>query len=520
MNRRKIRLRVNDMIRDIWISQGSLLLDVIRDELGLKGAKKGCGKGECGACTVIVDGMPMVSCIYPATKAEGRSILTIEGLGNQKNLHPLQKQFLEKGAVQCGFCTPGLILSSKALLDKNPNPGEYEILLAISGNLCRCTGYNKVVEAIKACADELTGKVATIDRQETITGSVGRSVIRVDGIPKVTGKAIFAEDISLPNMLYASVLRSPYPCAQIVSINCSEAEKLPGVKVVLTAKDIPGSNRYGIMVKDQPYLAEEKVRFVGDPISVVAAETKELARQALKKIHVEYKQLPAVFDPIEAMKPGAPKVHESGNILYHRKIRKGNIEDGFGKADVIIEKSFKSQTVEHAYIEPEAAVAYMDHGQMVVHCCTQASHYTRSEIAEMLHFPISKVRIIQTTTGGAFGGKIDLSAQPYAALCAYITGQPVKYVLTREESIFTTTKRHAFNLYYKVGATKDGKLIAAQVVIIANTGAYASYGPAVLTRSAIHALGPYDCPNVIVDAYPIYTNYPIGGLCGGLGYHK
>lgn len=517
MNKRRIQLTVNDVIREVWISEDTLLLDVIRDQLGLTGAKRGCGKGECGACTVLVDGLPIMSCIYPPIKAEGRSIITIEGLGDQKRLHPLQKQFIERGAVQCGFCTPGIILSSKVLLDKNPQPSEYEIRLAISGNLCRCTGYTKVVEAIEASAEELMGKVAAIDRQEPTTGSIGRSVKRVDGIPKVTGKAIFADDIYIPNMLFASVFRSPHPCAHIVSINCSEAKKLPGVKAVLTAKDIPGSNRYGVIIKDQPYLAEERVRFVGDPIAVVAAETKELARQGLKKIHVDYKKLPAVFDPEEAMKPGAPQVHENGNILHHRKIRKGNIEDGFDKADIIIEKSFRSQTAEHAYIEPEAAIAYMDHGQMVVHCCTQAPHYTRSEIAEMLRLLISKVRIIQATTGGGFGGKADISAQPYAALCSYITGQPVKYVLTREESIFTTTKRHAFNLYYKFGATKEGKLIAARVVIIGNTGAYASFGPAVLTRSATMALGPYDCPNVHVDAYAIYTNYPIGGAMRGFG---
>jgi aerobic-type carbon monoxide dehydrogenase small subunit (CoxS/CutS family) len=366
MNRRRIQLSVNDTIREIWISEDTLLLDAIRDHLGLTGAKRGCGKGECGACTVLIDGLPVMSCIYPAIKAESRSILTIESLGDEEKLHPLQKKFIERGAVQCGFCTPGLILSSKALLDRNPQPSEYEIRLAISGNLCRCTGYTKVVEAIEASVDELIGKAAAIDRQEPKTGSIGQSVKRVDGIPKVTGKAIYTDDISLPNMLFASVLRSPHPCAQIISIDCSEAKKVPGVRAVLIAKDIPGSNRYGSIIKDQQYLAEEKVRYVGDPVAVVAAETKELSRQAMKKIHVDYKKLPAVFAPEEAMKPGSPKVHENGNILHHRKIRKGNIEDGFAKADVIIEKSFRSQTAEHAYIEPEAAVAYMEHGQMVV----------------------------------------------------------------------------------------------------------------------------------------------------------
>jgi CO/xanthine dehydrogenase Mo-binding subunit len=268
-------------------------------------------------------------------------------------------------------------------------------------------------------------------------------------------------------------------------------------------------------------LAEERVRYVGDPVAVVAADTKEICRRALKAIQVEYEILPAVFDPEEAMKPGAPQVHETlrerGNVLHHQKIRKGNIEDGFAGASIIIEKRFSSQTVEHAYIEPEAAVAYMEGGQMTVHCCTQSPHYVRGEIAAMLGLPINKVRIIRAVTGGGFGGKGELSAQPYAALCAHVTGHPVKHVLTREESIITTSKRHAFTLYYRFGATGSGRLTAAHVTIIGNGGAYASLGTAVLTRSATMAIGPYDCPNVHVDAYEVYTNYPIGGAMRGFG---
>jgi CO/xanthine dehydrogenase Mo-binding subunit/aerobic-type carbon monoxide dehydrogenase small subunit (CoxS/CutS family) len=522
VDKRSIQLKVNGVMREIWISGETLLLDAIRDHLALKGAKRGCGKGECGACTVLVDGAPVMSCIYPAAKAEGRSIVTIEGLGDPQEVHPLQRQFVERGAVQCGFCTSGLILSSKALLDKNPQPSEQEIRLAISGNLCRCTGYTKVVEAIDAAARELRGEeVAAHDRQEPETGSIGRSITRVDGIPKVTGRAVYADDISLPGMLFAAVLRSPYPSAQILSVDCSEARRLSGVKAVLTARDIPGSKRYGELIKDQQYLAEERVRYVGDPVAVVAAETKELCRHALKSIHVDYQRLPEVFDPEEAMKPGAPQVHEAlrerGNILHHQKIRKGNIEEGLAEAAFIIERRFTSQAVEHAYIEPEAAVAYMERGNMVVHCCTQSPHYVRSEIAAMLKLPVNKVRIIRATTGGGFGGKGELSAQPCAALCAYVTGQPVKHVLTRTESIVTTSKRHAFTLYYRFGATGSGKLTAAHVTIIGNGGAYASLGTAVLTRSATMAIGPYDCPNVHVDAYEVYTNYPIGGAMRGFG---
>jgi len=518
MSMRKINLNVNGVVKDILVSEDTLLLDALRDHLGLTGAKRGCGKGECGACTVLIDNAPVMSCIYPAIKAEGRAIITIEGIGDEHTaLHPIQKQFIEKGAVQCGFCTPGLILSSKALLDRTAQPDEKEIRMAISGNLCRCTGYIKVVEAIGAAARELRGQVVGDDRQEPETGSIGRSVTRLDGLPKVTGKAVFTDDMSLPNMLFAGVLRSPYPSALIRSIDCAEVLSHPGVKAVLTAKDIPGSNRFGIILKDQPYLAEEKVRFVGEPIAVVAAETRELVREGLNGIHVNYAELPAVFAPEEAMKPDAPKVHDTGNILHHRKIRKGNIEEGFTKADIIIEKTFTSQTVEHAYIEPEAALAYMDQGQIIVYCCSQAPHYYRNEIAAMLAFPINKVRIVRLATGGGFGGKIDITAQPYAALCSYATGRPVKYVFTREESVITSTKRHAFSLHYKFGASNGGRLMAAQVTIISNGGAYASYGPAVVTRSATMAIGPYECPHVHVDAYEVYTNYPIGGAMRGFG---
>ena len=518
MSERKISLHVNGDAKEVTVPEDAVLLDVLRDQLGLTGAKRGCGEGECGACTVLIDGSPAMSCIYPAIKAEGRKIVTIEGIGDENGIvHPLQKQFVEKGAVQCGFCTPGLILSSKALLDRTAEPDDHQIRTAISGNLCRCTGYTKVVEAIGAAACELRGEAVRNERKEPETGSIGRSVPRVDGISKVTGKAVFTDDLYLPGMLYAGVLRSPHPSARIDSIDCSGALSLPGVKVALTAGDIPGSNRFGIIVKDQPYLAEEKVRFVGEAVAVVAAETKELVKEALACIKVDYTVLPPVFIPEEAMKPEAPKVHDAGNILLHRKIRKGRIEEGFAKADIIIEKTFTSQMIEHAYIEPEAALAHMEQGQMVIRCCSQAPHYYRAEIAAMLAFPINKVRVIRMATGGGFGGKIDIAAPPYAALCSRATGRPVKYVYTREESVVTSTKRHAFNLYYKLGASKDGRLVAAYVTIVSNGGAYASYGPAVVTRSATMAIGPYECPHVHVDAYEVYTNYPTGGAMRGFG---
>jgi CO/xanthine dehydrogenase Mo-binding subunit len=316
----------------------------------------------------------------------------------------------------------------------------------------------------------------------------------VDGIPKVMGTAQFAEDLKRPGMLYASMLTSPHSHARILSIDPNPALTLDGVVTVLTAKDVVGPNSYGVIRKDQPFLAEDKVRYAGDPVAVVIARDKHLARRAAREIRVHYEVLPALFDAREAMKPDAIQIHERGNILLHRKMRKGNIQAGFERADVVVQRSFVTQTVDHAYIEPEAALAYWDGEMLVVHCCSQGPHYHRNEIARMLNLPVSRVRVIQATTGGGFGGKIDLLLQHFVAL-----------------------GRHAFTMDYRVGATKDGRLVAAHAVVIGNTGAYASYGPAVITRSATMALGPYDCPNVHVDAYAVYTNTQIAGAMRGFG---
>jgi CO/xanthine dehydrogenase Mo-binding subunit len=339
----------------------------------------------------------------------------------------------------------------------------------------------------------------------------------VDGLPKVLGKAKFAADLAFPNMLHAKVLRSPHPHARILGIDTSKALALPGVAAVLTAKDVPGRNRYGILVKDQPVLAEEKVRFAGEAVAIVAAASERLAEEALSLIEVRYEELPVVSSPLEAMREDAPRVHEDGNILHWRKIRKGDVEEGFARAAVIVEDTFKTQLVEHAYLEPEAGVAVPETGRLTIYAVSQGVHYIRSEIAAILGWPLGRVRVVQAVTGGGFGGKIDLSVHPYIALLAAKTGRPVKLVYTREESMLASTKRHPFIMTYKIGATGEGKLIAAEVKIIGDTGAYASYGPAVLTRSAYCSLGPYAIPHVKVDAYAVYTNNPIAGAMRGFG---
>lgn len=350
---------------------------------------------------------------------------------------------------------------------------------------------------------------------------VGKGVKRVDALEKVRGKALFADDLGFKDMLYAKVMRSPLPHARIKKVDTSLAKELKGVRAVLTARDIPGENRIGVLgdpFRDQPVLADEKVSYVGDPVAIVAADSKGIAEEAIKLIDVEYEELTPAFDPLEAMRKDAPRVHAGGNIAGHRKIRRGDVKRGFARADVVIEGTYKTPFQEHAYLEPEAGVARVDEkGNVTVWAGTQFPSRVREEIAIVLGLSLSQVRVIQTVTGGGFGAKLDISVHCHIALLALKTGRPVKLVYSRPESIMTSTKRHPFTIKYKTGATKEGKLLAVEVEIIGDTGAYMSYGVAVLTRAAVHATGPYNVPNVKIDAYTVYTNNPICGAMRGFG---
>ena len=517
MSKRQITFTLNGLKQMVSVAEDLYLIDLLREDLGLTGTKRGCGDGECGSCTVLINGLPMASCIYPAVKVDGRAVTTVEGLGTQRDLHPLQIWFLKLGAVQCGFCTPGILLSCKALLDRSLNPTPEDVRQAIAGHLCRCGTYQKVIDAVLAAAAELRGETISERRDARGERALGRSIVKLDAMPKVLGAAMYGADLKRPGMLYGAMVVSPHAHARIRSIDWAPALSVGGVAAVLTAKDIPGPNSYGTILKDQPFLAGDKVRYVGDPVAIVIAANEELARRVTREVRVDYEKLPGLFDPREAMKPDAIRIHEKGNILIHSKMRKGNIEEGFRKAHVVVEKRFITQTVEHAYIEPEAALAYWEGEMLVVHGCSQGPHYHRQEIARMLGLPTSRVRLIQATTGGGFGGKIDLSLQHFVALGAFVTGRPVKMVWNRDESLRTSTKRHPFFLHYRMGATRDGHLTAALTEIIGNTGAYASFGPAVILRSATMALGPYDCPHVHVDAYGVHTNLQIAGAMRGFG---
>lgn len=345
---------------------------------------------------------------------------------------------------------------------------------------------------------------------------VGASVKKADAIPKVTGAAVFAADIQKPGMLFAKVLRSKVAHAELTGIDTSEAARQPGVVRVLTADDVPGPNGVGIIIKDEPVLCKDKIRRMGDALALVVAESEEAAAAACALVKVSYRELPTVFDAREAMKPGAPVVH-STNVLGVQRIRKGDVEAAFAQADIIVENTYTTQMVEHAYIEPEAGVGEYDGDVLTLWVSTQNVHFDRKEVARNLKLPVNKVRIIQTVTGGGFGGKLDISVQCYLALAAYHTRRPVKMVYTREESMISSAKRHPYYIEYKTGATKEGKLLAVKTTIIGDTGAYASYGPAVLIRAAVHATGPYEVPNVYADAFTVYTNNPMAGAMRGFG---
>jgi len=492
------------------------LLQFLRTELSLMGAKNGCAKGHCGTCTVIVNGKAQRACLLQVGKLDNSSIETIEGLTKNGELHPLQIAFAKAGAVQCGFCTPGMIMAAKALLDQNPDPSEDEIKDALKYNLCRCTGYKKIIEAVQMAAAAMQGKIVLNETSEK--GWVGEAVVRYDSLAKVKGVPLYTDDFRLGGALEGKLLLSSHPHARIMSIDTATAENAPGVVAVLTAKDIPGRKTFGLIVPHQPVLAEQIVRYTGDPIALVLAESEGQAEAARELIKVEYQPLEIVDNPLRALEEGAPIVHDEGNVLAHIKVRKGDIEAGFARADIILEDNFYVPSIEHAYMEPDACLAKQEEdGIITVWTASQSSFSFQEDISKSLGVPKEKIRVINRTTGGAFGGREEPTVQIHAALGVLKTGRPVRMVLSREELIKMSTKRHAEYLYYKLGATKEGVIISLEVKIVGDTGAYASAGEPVLFRSAVFSSGPYEVPNAKVDAFAVYTNNPPGGAMRGFG---
>ncbi|MFQ5855156.1 MAG: molybdopterin-dependent oxidoreductase [Anaerolineae bacterium] len=516
----ELNMVVNGKPVRVEVDGGDFLAYVLRYKLGLTGTKIGCDEAECGACTVIVNGRPVDSCVYPALKAQGAEVLTIEGLAHNGELHPLQRAFVEQGAVQCGFCIPGFIMTAKALLDRNPRPSDADIKTALKDTYCRCGCYIEIMDAVHAAAGQLTAEHGDgwLPVSPKALKVVGRLVARPDAVAKVTGQARYTDDYTFPGILYGATLRAAYPHAIIKSIDTRQAEALLGVHAVLTAYDIPGEKNHGLIFNDWPALADGKVRYIGDPVAIVAADTQEIAEEALELIEVDYEPLPVVTSPEEALSNDAPQIHPGGNLLKHIKVRLGDIERGFEGADVIIEREYTTPMYEHAFLEPECSIGRIaEDGKIEVIVGSQIPYEDRRQVAACLGVPEEQVRVKGAFIGGGFGGKEDIAGQIHAALLAQRTGRPVKVLYSRQESLRFHPKRHATRIRLKTGARRDGRLVAVQAEIWGDAGAYASLSDKVMTRAATHAAGPYQVPNVKIDCYTTYTNNPPAGAFRGFG---
>jgi len=522
-----LTMRVNGEEVTVEVSSAAMLADVLRDQLHLTGVKVGCGEGECGACTVLLDGQPVASCITPALKAQGRDVFTVEGLtGPDGKLHPIQKAFLAEGAVQCGFCTPGMVLAAKALLDRSPNPTEAESREAFTGHLCRCTGYTSIIAAVeRAAAAMRDGRDIELDLGAD-ANVVGRAVVRKDGVAKVTGAYRYGADYEAEGMLHAVGVFTAHPYAEVLAVDTSQAEAMEGVVAVLTAKDVPGRNGHGIIIPHQPVFVPvgERVRSISDMLALVVAESEEVARAAAEWVRVEYRVLEGVFSPRQALASDAPILHPPrpgdppSNVMYGTHVEKGDVEAALAQADVVVEGTFRTPFVEHAYLEPEAGTAAVDeNGVVTVRMASQAITFHHKLVAEVLGLPPEQVRLIHVPPGGAFGARNDMSLHPYLALAAYHTWRPVKMVLTRAESLRFHTKRHAMEHTVRLGATRDGRLVALDCDILADTGAYSSAGIPVLDQATLFATGPYDIPNVRIKGLSVYTNNVACGAMRGFG---
>jgi xanthine dehydrogenase molybdenum-binding subunit len=508
-------LTVNGKTYRVTTTPKTFLMDVLRDELRLTGTKDGCATGHCGSCIVIKDGEAVRSCLVQMRRANDTQITTIEGLAGPAGLDPIQRAYIEQGAVQCGFCTPGFIMATKALLDKNPKPTLAEIYQDHHWNICRCTGYNAIIRAIQQAAGQ---EVPPLPSVKSPLKAISRPLSRPDAVDKVTGKGIYADDLYVEGMLHARVLRSRYPHARLLKVEVSKAKALPGVVTVLTADDIPGRKDCGVHEIDWPVLCYDKVRYVGDAIALVAAESEEVAAKALELIEVDYEPLPVVAGPKEAAAADVPAIHAQGNLLAHFHLEQGQLEAGFRQAEVVVEREYTTQTVEHAFLEPEAGLAVPEvNGRITVYCGGQIPFSDRSQIAATLNVPEDKIRVINCLIGGAFGGKEDVSVQIHVALLAQVTRRPVKLVFSRKESLLVHPKRHATIIKLKTGAKKDGTLVAHQAEIYGDAGAYASLSNHVMLRATTHAAGPYEVPNVEVKTYAMYTNNVPSGAFRGFG---
>ena len=522
----RIRLNINHQTHVVTIPgdvpEKTNLLTYLREVLHLTGAKDGCSQqGQCCACTVIVNGKAQRSCLLLLERLDGASIETIEGLAQGENLHPLQSAFAEEGAIECGFCTPGAILASKVLLDQNLHPTREEIIRALSGHLCRCGMYPHMIAAVQKAAEALRNKGAyrPVSRPVSIGGiPIGFPLPRLDAEEKVTGKAVYGQDLTFEGMLYAVPVLPECVHGEILRIDLGEALRMPGVVTILTAKDVPGFPFRGVVTPDWPLFSKDRVRFTGDVVALVIAESLAQARAAAGKVSVEYRPLPVVSDPEAALSENAPQLHAGGNLCSRERIVRGDVRRGLQEADFTIDQTYTTQCTEHAYLETEAGVANFSETGVVVYVGGHDSESNRMEIARALNLSAEKVRIVRPTLGGSFGAKRDISIQIYLALGAMKTGRPVKMVLTRQESFRMSTKRHPAKMRYVTGFSREGRITASRMEITMDAGAYSSETVPVLKLAVGHCTGPYAIPNLEVMGKAVFTNNPIGGAMRGYGF--
>lgn len=510
-------IKVNGVIHEV--EQDKKLMRFLRDDLRLTSVKDGCSEGACGTCTIIIDGKATRSCIPMVSKMADKEIITVEGL-TEREKEVYSYAFAKAGAVQCGFCIPGMVMSGKALIDVNPDPTRLEVINAIKNNICRCTGYKKIVDGVLLAAKIFRENLPVNEEVGEIT--VGQAMLRVDAREKVLGTGEYPDDLYLDGMIYGSAVRAEYPRARVLAVHTDEAKALPGVIGIFTAEDIPGSVKVGHLKQDWDTMIPvgKTTHYIGDAICLVAAETPEILEEAKKLVRVEYEQLEGVFDPYEAMKEDAPLVHEGSetNILAHEHLVRGNADEVIARSKYKVTRHYETPWTEHAFLEPETAVAMPFDGDGVfIYSTDQGTYDTQHECMAMLGLPPEKVIVENKLVGGGFGGKEDVSVQHHAALIAYLTKRTVKVKLSRKESIMIHPKRHPFYMDVTSACDEEGRLTALKAVVVSDTGAYASLGGPVLQRACTHAAGPYNFQTIDIDGKAVYTNNPPAGAFRGFG---
>ncbi|MBI3663361.1 MAG: selenium-dependent xanthine dehydrogenase [Acidobacteria bacterium] len=522
---------------------GMHFLEVLRESCGITSPKDGCApQGYCGCCTILVDGRPVLACLRKPEQMEGREVVTLEGIPEETR-RLLAQAFVQEDAIQCGYCTPGILVRACSLLEQGCAQNREAVAQALSGHLCRCTGYGRILDAIQTAGEarenggrfarstprhpDFFGEQFGLSRAPTFcrgTGShgVGQGAARYRGLDLALGEKPYVADLRVDGMLHAAPVLSAHPRARVLRIDTAQALAMPGVVRVITAEDVPGTRRVGLIVQDWPIFvaAGETTRCVGDILALVVADTCFHARRAAEQVTVEYEVLEPVTDPFAALEPAAPPVQESGNLLEVSAFSRGDVDAALIASAHVLEQTFITQRVEHAFLEPEACLALPSGEGIKVYSQGQGVHDDQLQIAAVLGLELEQVEVELASSGGAFGGKEDLSIQAQTALAVQLLRRPVKTVLTREQSLRIHPKRHPITLRYTVGADAEGRLLAVRARIVGDSGAYASVGGKVLERAAGHSCGPYRVPNVDIEAKAVYTNNPPSGAMRGFGANQ